>query len=284
MRRLWLLPMILLFASPAVASPEVLMPAGSAGAVLPYGLSGQLGASGLVVEATPTMLLVKAVAPGSPAALARVPLPGVERLRLAAVNGRPVEAYAREALLRCFTAGSGQVELTFARKEEGAPAERLAGPYTVRLAPGADLDREAAWLLDQGRYDELLQRLKARPASASLGGKLLLAAEHLARTGDHGRAMALASRVPAGHPAHAEARQLSVRIRLAYANEVLGRADALAGGGQYPAALAAIRGLPDEPAWRKLRQEREATWREAMAEQARYRKLKAESAKASRRR
>lgn len=284
MRRFWLLPLTLLLASPAAAAPEVLMPAGAAGAVLPYGLTGQLGASGLVVEATPTMLLVKAVAPGSPAALADVPAPGGERLRLAAVNGRPVEAYGREALLRCFTASAGQVDLTFARKEEGAPAERLAGPYTLRLTPDAVRDREAAWLLDQGRYDELLQRLKVRPASAALSGKLLLAAEHLARTGDHGRALALASRVPVGHTAHAEARRLYARVRLTYANEVLGRADALAAGGQYPAALAAIRGLPDEPAWRKLRQARESTWREAMAEQERYRKLKAEAAKAPKRR
>ena len=79
--------LLLALVSPAGAEPLSTSP-GNAGLVIRFRFAGMLGATGLTVQTTPTMVLVRSVAPDSPAALADVPSPARYRVRLAAVNGR----------------------------------------------------------------------------------------------------------------------------------------------------------------------------------------------------
>jgi hypothetical protein len=65
--------------------------AGNHGAVIPFNFEGQLGVSGLDVDSSATMLIIRGIKAGSPAAKADLPSPVNYRVRIAAVAGTPVE-------------------------------------------------------------------------------------------------------------------------------------------------------------------------------------------------
>jgi hypothetical protein len=253
---------------PALAdeAPELPITApGSTGLTIRYQYLGTLGNTGLTVEAMPTMLMVKSLAPGSPAALADVPSPERFRVRVAAVNERPVESYTLRELQQLFNPTRGEVTLTMARKGEKDLAETLVGPFTLPLVSRSIAEQRAVWMAGHQRFKEAQALLENRQADPGLlAEKSILAAQDAARGGEYAKAMALASSVPSDHELAAEAQRLTRLWRVAQADVVLSHADFLASQGQFTAALAALKGVPVEGTWQKLRASREVSWKDAL--------------------
>lgn len=269
---------------PALAEPApslLTTVPGSRGIAIPFQYLGPLGNTGLTVEATPTMLLVKALAPGSPAALADVPSPERFRVRVAAVNGRPIEEFGLRELQKLFNPSKGEVTLTLARKDEKDLAETLVGPYTIPLVSRSIAEQRALWMAGHQRFKEAQAILANRQADPGLlAEKALLAAHDNARGGEYAKAMALVSSIPQDHALYGESQRLYRRWRAAQADFALGQADALASQGQFTAALAALKGVPVEGVWQKLRSSREAEWKDALDARAeRARLIRIEKAK-----
>jgi tetratricopeptide (TPR) repeat protein len=270
-----LLPML---AAPALAVPvaEPLQAGpGNAGMPIGYRFAGRLGPSGIDVEAMPTMLMVTAIAPGSPGALMDLPSPERYRVRLAAINGRPVEELTLWQLQSLFNPQHDHVTLTVARKGPQDLTETFVGPFEVPLSSQAIAARQSRWLTAQRRFTEAHAYLADRQSEvAGLDDNLMLAARDLAAGGDYDQALELLSRVTGTSPMRGEANRLKARWQLAHLNAQLSRADALAGQGEYHQALAVLARAQGDESWRKIKDGREAQWKSAIAKREAYKAFK----------
>lgn len=268
----------LLAAAPALAVPvsePLATGAGNAGVAIAYHFAGRLGTTGLDVEAMPTMLLIKAIAPGSPAALLDLPSPERYRVRLSAVNGRPVEELSLRELQALFNPKQEKVTLTLARKAPNDLAEALVGPYELPLSNAGIAGLQSRWLAAQRRFSEAHTFLSDRQSDPdALTENMLLAARDLAAAGDYPQAMALVAKIDRASSSYAEAQRLQTRWRLAHLNSQLGRADALAGQGQFTAALGVLSRLAGDESWQKIRENREVQWKGALSQRAAYKNEK----------
>ena len=248
---------------------------GNAGVAVGYAFSGRLGNTGLTLEAMPTMLMVKAIAPGSPAALLDLPSPERYRVRLAAINGRAVEELALRELQALFNPRQEKVVLTLARKGPSDLAETFVGPYELPLSTAGIAALQSRWLAAQRRFTEAHSFLSDRQSDAdALAGKMLMAARDLAAAGDHAQALALVSKIDADHALYPEVQRLQARWRIAHLNSQLGRADALASQGQFTAALGVLSRLAGDEGWTKIKEGRETQWKSALTQREAYKTFK----------
>lgn len=267
-----LLPLLVAGAALAVPVSEPLSAGpGNAGVAISYAFSGRLGTSGLDIEAMPTMLLVKGIAPGSPAALLDLPSPERYRVRLAAVNGRPVEELTLRELQALFNPIGERVTLTLARKGPSDLAEAFVGPYDLPLSNAGIAGLQSRWLAAQRRFGEAHAFLSDRQSDPdALTEGMLLAARDLAAAGDHEQALALVAKIAPESSDYAESQRLRTRWTLSHMNSQLGRADALAGQGQFTDALGVLGRLAGDESWKKIREDREAQWKSALNQRAAY--------------
>jgi hypothetical protein len=268
----------LLMATPALAVPvaEPLHAGpGNAGVAIGYHFAGRLGPSGLQVEAMPTMLLVTQIAAGSPAALLDLPSPERYRVRLAAINGQPVEELSLRQLQTLFNPDRDRVTLTLARKAPNDLAETFVGPYDMPLSSTAIAALQSRWLTAQRRFTEAHTYLADRQSeTVGLADNMLLAARDLAAGGDYAQALTLLSRVDAKSPLHAEAQRLRARWQLAHLNAQLGKADALAAQGHFASALTVLGRVRGDAGWQRIKDGREAQWKGALAQREAYKAYK----------
>lgn len=260
-----------------VSEPLYLNP-GDHGLVITYQYRGGLGNTGISVEAMPTMLQIKGVAPGSPAALADLPSPDRYRVRLAAVNGQAVVDMSLQQLLQAFNPRQGEVRVTVARKGPQDLVEELKGPYTLPLSTQAIAHRQADWLLAQRRYAEARAYLEDRQVdTAVLADRLLMAAYDAAAGGDHTLAMTLTAGIARSNPLYERAQALRKSSYEARQNDLLAEADQLAAQGHFPAALGLIKAMSNEGSWGQLRRTREADWRKAIAAKQAHKRVPRDS-------
>lgn len=219
--------------------------AGNYGVVIPYRYVGPLGESGLRVEALPTMLLVTAVAPHSPAAKLDLPSPERDRLRLAAVDGVAVDDLPLTALLADFARDRDEVLLTFARKGADDLAEQLIGPYHLALSARA--------IAGQARSADIQ------------AAHVLLTAQEAGAAGDPVLEAELASRVPTTSPFRGNAVEVHAAAWQARQRELLAHADLLAAEGNFADALATLAGVAPGGTWTELVRLRETEWHKALA-------------------
>jgi hypothetical protein len=265
--------------APALAGPALAVPVseplsvgiGNNGVAIGYGYEGALGASGLMIEAMPTMLMVTSVAPGSPAALLDMPSPERYRVRLAALNGRAVEDLELRELQAMFNPARETVVVTLAKKGPHDLVESFEGPFELPLASAGIAALQSRWLAAQRRFTEAQDYLADRQRDADqLADNMMLAARDVAAGGDYAQALALVGRIKPGNPLYEEARKLKSRWRLSENNAQLSRADAYAGQGDFYQAIATLNGLTGDAAWLKIKSEREASWKDALAQREAY--------------
>ncbi|MDB5098217.1 MAG: hypothetical protein JWM80_2638 [Cyanobacteria bacterium RYN_339] len=253
----------LAFAAPAAATPgprPLYTDPGNHGVVLDYQLQGTLGVSGISVRALPTMLLVTAIAPGSPAALVDLPSPAKYRVRIAAIDGVVVEELPESALKASFGSDREEVTLTLGRKGPQDVEEILVGPFHVPLSARAVNHKQADLISAQGRFGEAVTF--AEPGE--LAERSLLAANDAAAAGDPDRANALASVVTGATGVRTRAQLLRLEAAEDRQRELLDRADFLAEQGNFPAALKMLEGVQATGAFGDLRHVRETDWRRAL--------------------
>lgn len=267
--------LLVLTAAPAVAAPS-LQPLtsapGSAGLAILFVYTGRLGGTGLMVQSTPTMVLVRGIAEDSPASLADMPSPNRYRVRLAAIDGKAVEDVALPELLEAFSASRDEVRVTVGRKTEGDYTETLVGPFVLPLSPAKINRQRAEWLAGRRRFAEAREVLGAAPAPEELTQRALLEAHDAAAAGDHHTALALTTGIPVGDPLHADAMRLRARVQEARSAELVSRADLTASQGDYQGALDVLRSVSSEGSWGVLRRLREFDWRRAMKSREAYRR------------
>lgn len=271
-----LLPMLAAGPAPAAPVSEPLSAGtGNAGVAIAYDFAGRLGTTGLEIEAMPTMLLIKAIAAGSPAALLDLPSPERYRVRLAAINGRPVEELTLRELQALFNPKQEKVTLTLARKAPSDLAEALVGPYELPLSNAGIASLQSRWLAAQRRFTEAHSYLADRQTKTDgLADNLLLAARDLAAAGDYPQALALVAKIDADSELFTEVLRLQARWRIANLNAQLGRADALAGQGQFSAALGVLSHLAGDESWSKIKESREVQWKSALTQRQAYKTYK----------
>jgi hypothetical protein len=242
-RTLLALALLAAIEAPAPAAPSqrpLTTEPGNFGAVMAHRYSGALGASGLVVATTPTMMLLTGVTAGSPAALLDLPSLERSRVRLAAVDGVAVEDLPLAALLSAFE-HSPSVRLTLARKGADDLVEDLIGPFELLLS----------------------KRAIARKADVALECTLLDARD-AAAAGDFEHASEVAAAIPTNNSLRRTAQQVQAGAFEARQREILERADLLASQGNFPAALRMLESIISAGAWGELRRLRERDWQRAV--------------------
>ena len=281
----------LLLSTPALAAPEAglgLVPLttapGNMGVAIPFRFAGRLGETGLMVQSTPTMLLVRSVAKDSPAALADVPSPGRYRVRVAAVDGRAIEDLDLDQLLKAFASSRDEVKLTVGRKVDGEYAETLVGPFVLPLSRAKIAGQKADWLAARRRFDEAREVL-GNTAPTEIAERALLEAHDAAAGGDHRAALNLTAGIGPTDPLYPAAMRLRARVQEARSAEIVAQADLAAARGDFGQALQIIRSVTGEGSWGVLRRLRETDWRRAVVAKAAYRKdsklIRAERARAA---
>jgi hypothetical protein len=268
---------------PLLAAPVLAVPVaeplatgiGNAGVAINYGYTGKLGNTGLTVTAMPTMLMVTAIAPGSPAAMLDLPSPGTYRVRLAALNGQPVEDLSLRELQALFNPSHERVSITIAKKGPQDLTELLVGPFELPLSNAGIAALQSKWLTAQRRFTEAHDFLSDRDTDTTgLADNLLLAARDTAAGGDYAQALTIVSRIAPGTPLYDEAQRLRSRWQLADMNAQLTKADTLAGQGQFTAALAVLDHMGGDMGWQKIKELRVTQWKGALTHREAYKAYK----------
>lgn len=269
------LAMLALAAAPALAArslhPLTTAP-GAEGSAIRFSFTGRLGGSGMLVQSTPTMVLLRSVAADSPAALADLPDPKRYRVRLAAIDGQAVENVALPDLLAAFAPEHDEVRVTMGRKTDGEYSETLVGPFLLPLSAAKINRQRAEWLAARKRFAEARDVLGAGLALDEIGQRALLEAHDLAAAGDHRTALSLTAGIPAGDPLHADAMRLRARVQEARSAELVSRADIMASQGDYTGGLDVLRSVASEGSWGVLRRLREHDWGRAVRAREAYRR------------
>lgn len=264
---------------PLLAAPVLAVPVaeplstgiGNAGVAIGYRYSGALGNSGLSVMATPTMLMVTAIAPGSPAAMLDLPSPAQYRVRLAALNGQPVEDLSLRELQALFNPSREKISITIAKKGPKDLTELLVGPFELPVSNPGIAALQSRWLTAQRRFTEAHDYLSDRQSDPdSLADNLLLAARDAAAGGDYQQALTLVTRIAPSTPLYEEAQRLKTRWQLAEMNAQLSKADTLAGQGQFTAALAVLDHMGGDVGWQKIKELRQTQWKGALSHREAY--------------
>ncbi len=254
------------------------------GLAIRFRYTGKLGETGLMVQSTPSMVLVRSVATDSPAALADVPSPARYRVRVAAVDGKAIEDLDLNQLLQAFSADRDAVTLTVGRKVDGEYAETLVGPFVLPLSKPKIARQKADWLAARRRFDEAREVL-GTVAPAEIAERALLEAHDAAAGGDHRAALNLTAGIGPTDPLYPAAMRLRARVQEARAAEIVAQADLAAARGDYGQALQIVRSVTSEGSWGVLRRLREADWRRAEQAKTAFKKdsriIRAEKAQAA---
>lgn len=246
---------------------------GNAGVAIGYRYSGALGNSGLSVMATPTMLMVTGIAPGSPAAMLDLPSPQQYRVRLAALNGQPVEDLSLRELQALFNPSCDKVSITIAKKGPKDLTELLVGPFELPVSNTGIAALQSRWLTAQRRFTEAHDYLSDRQSDPdSLDDNLLLAARDAAAGGDYQQALTLVTRIAPSTSLYEEAQRLKTRWQLAEMNAQLTKADTLAGQGEFSKALAVLDHMGGDVGWQKIKELRQTQWKGALSHREAYKK------------
>lgn len=158
----------------------------------------ELGRSGLDVTVTPQSLVIRTIAPYSPAWLARVPHGGGLTARLAFVNGEDAYQLYREGRLQeAFATGSVMVAVALRAPQD--LGERLTGPHELVLK--ASPRQRAMAALDESDWAtaaDLAASAMLEPDMAlRVWGRLAQEARTLGLAGQWRAALAVADRLPA---------------------------------------------------------------------------------------